>query len=96
MQNEEFLTFSSAENDLNNGQSMALESKTGMIFQLADSNISSCCRVAEQLLGYSAKQIVGTTAFTPPWQIIYADGSAVAPEDYPAIVALKSVGQTLF
>lgn len=86
MQNEEFLTLSKAEN----APRVSIDSEIGMIFQLADSTIASCCRIAEQLLGYSAKQLVGTTAFAPPWQTIYPDGSPVAPENYPAIVALKS------
>ncbi len=88
MQNEEFLTFSRAENALNNEQLVGIESETGMIFQLADKTISSCCRIAEQLLGYSAKQLIGTTSI--PGKIIYTDGSPVAPEDYSAIAALTS------
>ncbi|MGI2908499.1 PAS domain S-box protein [Tolypothrix sp. VBCCA 56010] len=81
--------FQRAENALNNGRSIGVESETGIIFQLADSTIESCDLVAERLLGYSAKQLVGTTLFEPVWQAIYPDGSVVAPEDYPAHVALR-------
>nr|WP_201280670.1 PAS domain S-box protein [Hassalia byssoidea] len=81
--------FQTAENALNNGRSIGVESETGIIFQLADSTIESCDLVAERLLGYSAKQLVGTTSFKPVWQAIYPDGSHVAPKDYPAIVALR-------
>jgi PAS domain S-box-containing protein len=90
MQDEELLMFQTAENALNNGRSIGVESETGMVFQLADSTIESCDLVAERLLGYSAKQLVGTTSFEPVWQAIYPDGSHVAPKDYPAIVALRS------
>lgn len=82
--------FQTAENALNNGQSIGVESETGMVFQLADGIIQSCDLVAERLLGYSAKQLVGTTWFEPVWQAIYPDGSHVAPEDYPALAALRS------
>lgn len=82
--------FQTAENALNNGRSIGVESETGMVFQLADSTILSCDPVAERLLGYSAKQLVGTTSFEPAWQAIYPDGSVVAPDDYPAIAALRS------
>jgi PAS domain S-box-containing protein len=89
MQDEELLMFQTAENALNNGRSIGVESETGIILQLADSTIESCDLVAERLLGYSAKQLVGTTSFEPVWQAIYPDGSHVAPKDYPAIVALR-------
>ena len=89
MQDEEFLNLSTIEKAAVDERVLGIENETGMIFQLADSTIVSCCPIAEQLLGYSAKQLVGTTAFAPSWQTIYADGSPVAPENYPAIVALK-------
>ncbi len=90
MQDEEFLTFPKAEIARDNDRRVSIDSQTGTIFQFADSTIASCCRITEQLLGYSAKQLVGTTTFAPSWQTIYPDGSPVAPENYPAIVALKS------
>jgi PAS domain S-box-containing protein len=90
MQDEKFPTLARAENVVDDGGLIGAESKTGIIFQLADTTIAACDRRVEQLLGYSTNQLLGTTAFEPPWQTIYPDGSPVAPENYPAIVALKS------
>lgn len=90
MQDEETTMFQTAENALNNGRSIGVESETGMLFQLADGIIQSCDPVAERLLGYSVKQLVGSTSFDAAWQMIHPDGSAFAPSDYPAIAALLS------
>ncbi len=90
MQDEEFLNAPTREKAAIDERVLGIENETGIIFQLADSTVASCCPIAEQLLGYSAKQLVGTTAFAPSWQTIYPDGSPVTPENYPAIVALKS------
>ena len=73
-----------------NAQAMPSERATGTLFQLADGRIQSCDRGAEQLLGYSAKQLVGMTAVDLIGQAIHPDGSAFAPDDYPAIVAQRS------
>ncbi|MBW4664575.1 MAG: PAS domain S-box protein [Chroococcus sp. CMT-3BRIN-NPC107] len=86
MQDEEF-SMPGIENTIDNERSLGVENETGMIFQLADTTVVSCCRIVEQLLGYSAKQLIGNK---PLWQMVYKNGSIVAPEDYPAIAALKS------
>lgn len=70
--------------------SLSAENLTGTLLQGADGIVLSCDPAAEQLLGYSARQLVGTTAFDPAWQTIHPDESPFLPEHYPAIVALRS------
>lgn len=64
--------------------------KIATIFQLADTSIQACDTAVTDLIGYTPEQIIGTTAFDPPWQIIHADGTQFQPEDYPAIVSLRT------
>jgi PAS domain S-box-containing protein len=60
-----------------------------MILQSAEGRIESCDRVAAEILGYTAQQLIGSTAFET-WQTIHPDGTAFLPEDYPPIEALQS------
>jgi PAS domain S-box-containing protein len=64
--------------------------RVGTILQFADASIQACDEIAEQLLGYTAEQLIGKTSFDQPWQAIRPDGTPVAPEDHPAIVALRT------
>lgn len=45
------------------GGSLSAASLMGTLLQGVDGIVLSCDPVAEQLLGYSARQLVGTTAF---------------------------------
>ncbi|MBW4671660.1 MAG: PAS domain S-box protein [Cyanomargarita calcarea GSE-NOS-MK-12-04C] len=65
----------------------AVDKETGMVLQLADGTIQACDRVVEDLLGYSAKQLIGRTSLG---LTIHPDGSAFTTGDDPAIVALDS------
>ncbi|GET42870.1 PAS domain-containing protein [Microseira wollei] len=56
----------------------------GMVLQSADSTILACNPAAEQLLGYTAAQLIGTTSFDSLWQTINPD------DEYPARTALLS------
>ena len=62
----------------------------GVIFHLADGTIQSCNVEAENILGYTAKQLIGASPFEPPWQTIHEDGSPFPTESYPAIVSIKT------
>ncbi|MFB2982880.1 PAS domain S-box protein [Microseira sp. BLCC-F43] len=56
----------------------------GMVLQSADSTILACNPAAEQLLGYTAAQLIGTTSFDSLWQTTHPD------QEYPARAALLS------
>ena len=62
----------------------------GVIFHLADGTIQSCNVEAENILGYTAKQLIGASPFNPPWQTIHEDGSVFPTESYPAIVSIRT------
>lgn len=64
--------------------------QVGTLLQLADGRVQACDAGVEQLLGYTAEQVIGTTPNDPPWQTIHADGSPFSPENYPSIVAIKT------
>ena len=60
------------------------QSDIGMVLQSADSTILACNPAAEQLLGYTAVQLMGTTSFDSLWQTINPD------DEYPARTALRT------
>jgi len=62
----------------------------GVIFHLADGTIQSCNVEAENILGYTAEQLIGASPFNPPWQTIHEDGSLFPTESYPAIVSIRT------
>ena len=62
----------------------------GVIFHLADGTIQSCNVEAKNILGYTAKQLIGASPFEPPWQTIHEDGSPWTTESYPAIVSIRT------
>lgn len=64
-------------------------SAVGIIFLIADGTIQSCNPNAEIILGYTARQLVGTSIFKPLWQTIHEDGSLFLPETYPTTTSLK-------
>ncbi|PSB08893.1 hypothetical protein C7B62_15070 [Pleurocapsa sp. CCALA 161] len=62
----------------------------GVIFHLADGTIQSCNVEVENILGYTAEQLIGATCFEPPWQTIHEDGSSFPPENHPAIASIRT------
>lgn len=64
--------------------------QVGTLLQLADGRVQACDAGVESLLGYPAEQLIGTTPFDPPWRTIQPDRTPFAPENYPAIVALRT------
>lgn len=56
----------------------------GVIFYLADGTIQSCNVAAENILGYTVEQLIGTSPLELPWQTIHQDGS-LPPHTHPAM-----------
>ncbi|BAU63417.1 multi-sensor hybrid histidine kinase [Stanieria sp. NIES-3757] len=71
-------------------QKLNLAAEKGIVLHGADGSIQACNADAEKILGYTAKQLVGSSSFEPPWQTIHEDGAAFSPETHPAIVTLKT------
>jgi PAS domain S-box-containing protein len=71
-------------------QKSNLAAEKGMVLHSADGSIQACNTDAEKILGYTAKQLVGSSSFEPPWQTIHEDGSDFPPETHPASVTLKT------
>ncbi len=62
----------------------------GVIHQAHDGSIISANPAAEQILGLSFDQMRGRTSMDPRWRMIRENGSAVAGEEHPAMLALKT------
>ncbi|MCL4406209.1 MAG: PAS domain-containing protein [Patescibacteria group bacterium] len=45
---------------------------------------------AERILGISAKEVIGLRPTTSLWSMVYEDGSYCPPEDYPAVITLRT------
>lgn len=62
----------------------------GIILQQADGTIIACNSAAEEILGYSAEQMLGKTAIDPMWWTIHEDGTPFLAQDYPTTVTLRT------
>ncbi len=62
----------------------------GVVYQAANGKIISANSAAERVLGMTFDQMRGKTSMDPRWNTIREDGSAVAGEDHPAMIALRS------
>jgi PAS domain S-box-containing protein len=62
----------------------------GVIYQNADGAIVEANSAAEKILGLSRNQIMGKTSLDPSWRCITSDGSLLAGEQHPAMVALRT------
>lgn len=62
----------------------------GILLQQVDGQIIACNTAAEQILGLTQDQILGTTATDPIWWTIHEDGSPFLAQDYPMVVALRT------
>ncbi|WP_052055731.1 PAS domain-containing protein [Myxosarcina sp. GI1] len=74
----------------NSRQRSSSFSAAGLLFLLADGTIRSCNPDAELILGYTAKQLIGTSLLDPIWQMIHRDGSTLLPKNHPAIASIKT------
>jgi len=62
----------------------------GVVVQYADGRIASANTAAEEILGLSQDQLLGVTSFDPRWKVIREDGSAYPPEEFPAVITLRT------
>ena len=62
----------------------------GKIFHLANGTIQSCNANACEILGYSFEQLVGTSLFELPWQVIQDNDSTFVLETHPAIASMQT------
>ena len=62
----------------------------GIIYQDARGSIISANPAAERILGLSLDQMLGKTSTDPRWKMIREDGSLVAGDEHPAMIALKT------
>ena len=62
----------------------------GVIVQDVHGGVMAMNRVAESILGPRADEMGGATGLSPRLRMIREDGSAFAPEDFPAAVALRT------
>ncbi len=50
----------------------------------SDSRITSCNRVARELLGLTEEQLIGKKGTDPDWHFLHEDGAVMSQENYPA------------
>jgi PAS domain S-box-containing protein len=62
----------------------------GMVLQDIDGTIVTCNPSAEQILGFSAHLIIGTTSIENQWQAVKEDGSPFPGEMHPSMVTLRT------
>jgi PAS domain S-box-containing protein len=66
----------------------------GVVFQGGDGSIVDANPAAERVLGLSRDQLLGRSSQDPRWRAVREDGTPLAGEDHPAMVALRT-GQAL-
>jgi two-component system cell cycle sensor histidine kinase/response regulator CckA len=62
----------------------------GVVAHAPDTSTLYWNRMSLKLLGLSADQMLGRTAFDPQWNFLHEDGSVMAVEDYPVNLTLKN------
>jgi diguanylate cyclase (GGDEF)-like protein/PAS domain S-box-containing protein len=62
----------------------------GIVVHDAENRIVYANRLAQELLGRTESQLVGTDPGAEPWVLLHEDGSAILPEEFPAYVVLKT------
>ncbi len=67
----------------------------GIIYQLANGEISACNRSAQGIFGMTEDQMLGQISLPPNWKTIHEDGSPFPEEAYPSLTALKT-GETKY
>jgi PAS domain S-box-containing protein len=66
------------------------EITTGMVFQWADGTIKACNTAAENILGFTLRQMRSSTSLDHLWQTIKEDGSPFSRESHPAMIVLQT------
>ena len=62
----------------------------GIMLQQGEGDIIMTNQEAERITGISMKEMLGKNIADLRWQLVRADGSALPPEEHPAVVALRS------
>jgi diguanylate cyclase (GGDEF)-like protein/PAS domain S-box-containing protein len=62
----------------------------GAIMHDAEGRVVVCNPSAERVLGVESGALVGTTPFDDCWRALNEDGSALAPEEHPVLVTLRT------
>jgi diguanylate cyclase (GGDEF)-like protein/PAS domain S-box-containing protein len=62
----------------------------GVVVHAADGRIVYANRPAQELLGRSKAQLLGTDPSASAWAVVRDDGSAMPPEEFPAPVVLRT------
>ncbi|WP_371763435.1 putative bifunctional diguanylate cyclase/phosphodiesterase [Massilia sp.] len=62
----------------------------GVVVHAADGRIISASRVAQDLLGRSEAELLGTNPVTSGWAVLREDGSIRPPEEFPANIVLST------
>lgn len=62
----------------------------GVLLQTTEGVIHACNRRAEQILGATAEQMMGTTSLDPRWRTLKEDGSPFALDERPGYLTLRT------
>ena len=62
----------------------------GVVLHGADGSIQACNVSAEQILGLTREQLLGTSSIDPRWQTIHEDLSPFPGQEHPAMVTLHT------
>jgi PAS domain-containing protein len=66
----------------------------GVVVHAADGRIVFVNRLAQELLGRSEAELIGTDPVVDGWAVLREDGSVRPPEEFPASIVLRT-GQKL-
>jgi PAS domain S-box-containing protein len=67
----------------------------GVIYHDRDGHIVEVNAAAEKILGMSQEQLIETPIYDPSWLAVGSDGVALAYNEYPSVVALRT-GEAIF
>jgi PAS domain S-box-containing protein len=62
----------------------------GMVVQAMDTSIVECNAAAERIMGFSSKELKGTSSSDPRWTTIHEDGSPFPWEEHPPLQAIRT------
>lgn len=62
----------------------------GVVYQDATGQITDANPAAERILGLTRDQLLGKTSFDPRWKCVREDGTDMAGDEHPSMIALKT------
>ena len=62
----------------------------GVIMMKSNGVISACNKRAANILGYKENELTGKIVESSAWQALKADGSVFPPEEFPAVITLRT------